>query len=318
MATPQWQVDASTLNDQNKLPDAPVAQTANMGATTLATPSTYSATAAASPDKYTTKDATANNWNITAPQTVSSQVKGLIDANSPLQQQAETRANLAMNNRGLLNSSMAVGAAQDAVINAATPIAQADASINANAAQFNANAANAATQFNAGQQNQAARDKFSVDNQTALNNAQSINQANAQNAQQAQAASQLNAQQSNAMTQAQFDSGNKLAMFNADAAAKQILAQSENNLKTVIAMADKDTREYLGALSANTQSLTTTNAGAATLFNNYITQMSAVMTADKLDVAGKQAAIDNLKTGLKDSLAIQGAIADLDLVGLLV
>ena len=81
-------------------------------------------------------------WDITPDQTVAGQVKSIIDSDSPLMQQAATSGLQQANKRGLINSSMAVGATQDSLYRAATPIAGADAATNANAAQFNANAQN--------------------------------------------------------------------------------------------------------------------------------------------------------------------------------
>lgn len=78
-----------------------------------------------------------------ATQTVQGQIKGIIDANSPLMQQAETRSLQQSNSRGLINSSMAVGAGQAALYDAAMPIAASDASA------YNQN-----QQFNIGQENQ--------------------------------------------------------------------------------------------------------------------------------------------------------------------
>ena len=52
-------------------------------------------------------------------------------------QQAENRAMRKMNERGLLNSSMAVGAGQAALYDYAAPIAQTDAGIYADAAAMN-------------------------------------------------------------------------------------------------------------------------------------------------------------------------------------
>ena len=76
---------------------------------------------------YDPTKATANNWNVNSDQTVAGQVNGLISQNSPLLQQTQTKALEQANQRGLLNSSMAVGAAQSALYSAALPIAQADA-----------------------------------------------------------------------------------------------------------------------------------------------------------------------------------------------
>ena len=54
---------------------------------------------------------------------VSDRISDIINADSPLMQSAVTGANAGMNARGLLNSSMAQGAASKAVIDAASPIA---------------------------------------------------------------------------------------------------------------------------------------------------------------------------------------------------
>ena len=59
---------------------------------------------------------------------VENRMSGLLSRNSDYMQRAEARANQISNRRGLLNSSMAVGAAHGAAIDAALPIAQQDAS----------------------------------------------------------------------------------------------------------------------------------------------------------------------------------------------
>lgn len=60
-------------------------------------------------------------------QTVASNVEGIVAKDSPLMQQAASRAAEKMNARGLLNSTQAISAGQSAVYDAALPIAQADA-----------------------------------------------------------------------------------------------------------------------------------------------------------------------------------------------
>lgn len=62
-------------------------------------------------------------------ETVQGQLKGILEyKNSPLMQQAQTMGNSYSNKRGMLNSSIGASAAESAMINAATPIAQQDAS----------------------------------------------------------------------------------------------------------------------------------------------------------------------------------------------
>lgn len=110
------------------------------------------------------------NWDVSKDQTVQGQIKGIVAADSPLMRQAATMAKQQANQRGLLNSSMAVGAGQNAVIQAALPIAQADAGTNAAAAKYNADAANATNQSNATFNMQAQQ----LNQSTALAQAQQI------------------------------------------------------------------------------------------------------------------------------------------------
>ncbi len=58
--------------------------------------------------------------------TTAERINELTSKNSPLQQQARTRANQTANSKGLLNSSMAVQAGELAALGAALPIAQQD------------------------------------------------------------------------------------------------------------------------------------------------------------------------------------------------
>ena len=60
---------------------------------------------------------------------VSGRLSGLLSENSPYLEQARSRARRTANRRGLMNSSIAAGAGEEAAIAAALPIAQADASI---------------------------------------------------------------------------------------------------------------------------------------------------------------------------------------------
>lgn len=98
--------------------------------------------------------ASVQQWDVTAPQTVNQQVANVANQDGPLMQQARARALMDANERGLINSSMAVGNAQSAVLDKAIEIGARDASTNAQAAQFNANAANQRSMFDSGQSNQ--------------------------------------------------------------------------------------------------------------------------------------------------------------------
>lgn len=91
-----------------------------------------------------------------ATQTVNGQVNRIISQNNPLIQTARTQAAQTANDRGLVNSSMGVQAGEQAAINTALPIAQADAGINNSVASENAAAQNNAAQYTAGAQNTGA------------------------------------------------------------------------------------------------------------------------------------------------------------------
>ena len=77
-------------------------------------------------------------------QTVAGQVDSILQKDSPLMKRAEKTALQRMNRRGLLNSSLAVGAGQAAMVDAALPIASQDASTYNEVEQINTRAENAA------------------------------------------------------------------------------------------------------------------------------------------------------------------------------
>lgn len=103
----------------------------------------------------------------------------ITQSDNPWMQAAKTAAKQTMNERGLLNSSMAVGAGQQAAYQAAAPVAQFDANaqksvgdmqFNANQQtnQANAQAANSMSQFNAEVGNKATLANMDVATKTAM------------------------------------------------------------------------------------------------------------------------------------------------------
>lgn len=87
-------------------------------------------------------------------ETVAGQVESLLSKDNPLLQRARTIALQNMNQRGLVNSSMAQGAGAAAMIDRVTPIAGQDAQTFSQRALANMDATNEANQFNVGQNNQ--------------------------------------------------------------------------------------------------------------------------------------------------------------------
>jgi hypothetical protein len=89
------------------------------------------------------------NWQVDPNQTVAGQVTNVVKKDSPLMQQAQTEGMQQAQERGLLNSSVGISAAQDSVYKAALPIAQADAAQYSRAAGYNVDTYNKANEFNA-------------------------------------------------------------------------------------------------------------------------------------------------------------------------
>lgn len=133
--------------------------------------------------------------------TVSGQANNIIGQGGPLMQQAANTGNALAAQRGLLNSSMGIQAAQNAVLQNATQIAQGDV-----------NALNSASQFNA----------------------QSKNQTLAQNTANQQATNQFNTQQGNAMSTWNLGQQNEAVMKTLDANNKESLMNIEANYKTLM------------------------------------------------------------------------------------
>lgn len=86
-------------------------------------------------------------------QTAAGQVESMLANDNPLLQRARTIAKQGMNQRGLVNSSMAQGAGAAAMIDRVTPLAQQDANTYNAVASENMAAKNTAAQANVGEQN---------------------------------------------------------------------------------------------------------------------------------------------------------------------
>lgn len=104
----------------------------------------------------------------TGTDTVSGQLDKILSQDSPLMQSAGQQGAQAAQSKGLLNSSMGVEAGQQAVINAAMPIAQQDASTFSQQRITNQQADNAASQFGAASENTAAINNASASNDRSM------------------------------------------------------------------------------------------------------------------------------------------------------
>lgn len=219
---------------------------------------------------------TTQGWNVTDNQTVEGRIKGLIDANSPLMQQAATTGLQNSNARGLANSSMSVGASQAEVLKAATPIATADANIHANAAQFNAIDPNkqlaiTSSEKLAGMNIAADMDKLT----TELASRKDLSNAD------------IAARKDQLVTE--IISREKLSEADRTAVAARL--DTELASRERIATMENDTRIKLAGNEEAYKLLVSQSQGAASLYDTYQKAVNAIMTST-MNEENKQAAIN--------------------------
>ncbi len=108
----------------------------------------------------------------------SSNLTKLLQSDSPYLQQARDKAMLTANSRGLVNSTLAAGAGESAAIDAALPIASADANAYSTTARDNQSARNSFNLADRNAQNQAAIASMNLNAQAQLADIASARQIN--------------------------------------------------------------------------------------------------------------------------------------------
>lgn len=278
----------------------------------------YNATAGTSTGYDPTK------WNVDSGQTVSGQLKDILDSGSPLLKQAEARSNMRMNSRGLLNSSLAVGAGQSALYDAALPIAQADAQTNAQSANFNANASNVASQFGADATNKQALVNQDATNRAAEFQAGATNQANATNQEatnraleQGAAAGNRLIEQSNTVTAqartADAEAANKVLMQNLDNQFKVNISNADAASKAQLQFMADATKKDLAAIESTYKQMISSNEQAGALYGKVMQNITDIVNNPDIAAADKATAIENQKTMLKTGMDVVSAVSGLAL-----
>ena len=123
----------------------PPATTANSTAAPTGALSTGTGVSSTNPTALTGALGTATTWTPSESDMASSRLTSMLSTDSPYLTRARSRAAQYANSRGLLNSSIAATAGEAAAIDAAAPIATADAATLARAGEFNAGAQNTFT-----------------------------------------------------------------------------------------------------------------------------------------------------------------------------
>jgi hypothetical protein len=191
---------------------------------------------------------------------LSSAITRVTDAGGAMMARAENQGKQAAARRGLLASSLSVGAAQGAVLDRAQSIAAGDvqaeqfnvASAN-EALKFSTDARNQAAQFLAGAKNTAAQFLAAEQNQNGRFNAQQANDAARFAAEATNVASQFVANAQNMASQFNAGEANKLSMFAVDQAnqASRFAAEADNAAKQFNAAAyNKAHQAYVDAMNS--------------------------------------------------------------------
>ena len=305
---------SALLTSATKAMSAP--QATGYNAATAGASGYNASTAAATP--YTAGNAALTSLTPDSNQTVQGQLTGILAANSPLLQQARAASLAQMNQRGLTNSSMAIGAGQEAVIKQALPIASQDATTFANAGQLNTNLANQNAQFNTGQTNTGLQFGAAATNQAALANAGAQNQAS-----QFTEAAKNQAALNNAANQnqaAQFTAGvqtdvskqystalNSTVQNMMDQSMKIALANADSNTKIELQNIDASTRKDLAATEARYKNQMQASQSANDIFQQVSKNIADLMANPDLDTAEVTAAVNDQKSQLKTALGILSA-----------
>lgn len=240
-------------------------------------------------DPYQTRDATAKEatsvgydpsaFTVDRNQTVAGQLDDLIDQDSAYMQQASRRAAQAMNDRGLLNSSIAIGAGQTAAIESALPIATTDAGTFNQAMTNTVNAQNAAKNFEAASKNTAALTNAQLGTNVNLSNAEATNKSRSE----------------------AYGAGTQLQLAGLDVQTRMALGQLDAATRTQLAHIDGKYRQLLQS-----------NQSAASMANQIMQNIANISQSQTLDQAGKDNAIQTQLNLMNEGLATLGGISATD------
>lgn len=182
---PTYNTTSTTAGSPPPAPTAPSQGGANnLDALYARNPGTVNATAglidtaaqATSAKVEPTKQFTATTQETPEGELASSQLNKITSQDSPLIKRARQEGLVTANRRGLLNSSIAAGAAEGAIVDRATPLAQQNAQILQNQRLTNQADTNRAGEFNATQANERDRLQAQLDTAVSQGNAELANQ----------------------------------------------------------------------------------------------------------------------------------------------
>lgn len=273
--------------------------------------------------------ATPASWTPDEKSTVQGQLKGILDAGGPLMDRATTRALQQMNARGVLNSSMAIGAGQAALYDAAVPIAGADASTYAKSQSENAQMKQETATQAAGFQQQSKVQAADIASQERLqskdlasrydlanldaNTRKELQAADAENQQKLQAADQVF--KANLQTQSL---GVQQSMQQYQLAVQQAMNGQDNQTKLAVATLDANTQTTLADINNKYRVQIQTSASMSNTFSQLTASIAQVMADPNMDADAKNISIKHLTDVYQANMDMQSNLTGLDLGKLLI
>jgi len=266
----------------------------------------------------------ANSTNVVDPTLLSSQTDKIISQNDPIMQRAEAMANEYSNAHGMLNSTMAAGAAQNAVLQNAIPIATGDVNAINTVNSQNAQATNQAELANAQAANTSAIQQAQLETSTNQYNAGQATQVAQSNAAAATQVAQANAAAANA--QAQFNAGlisqQELNQFTTAAQLAQSNATQTNTVNVanqnaqntaVLNSLDNANKVQLATIQANYNQLMQANSSAGALYQQTVQAITSIQNSSTMNADTKQAAVAQQVQLLNSGLSMFSSINNLNL-----
>lgn len=237
--------------------------------------------------------------------TVEGRVNRLIAKDSPLNQRAATRARQAANQGGLLNSSMAVGAAQQAVLDSAMPIAQQDAQTSYAAKAANQSAGNQALATTAQNQTQGALQQLSGE--------QRLEQIGSE----ADAQSRLQAEQGQINTGLQELSGQQ-NLDQIKASSDEQLRQQEfqQQFQTLQAQLDRDQQTAMAKLENEYGNMRQSSESASIAFSATMEAINNILIDPEITAFNKQTIINQQLDLLGANMNMLSTALNVDVGGL--
>jgi hypothetical protein len=291
-----------------------------------------------------------NAAQATRKKTVAERVSEFVNGGSPMVQLSETRAKQAANKKGLLNTSMALGEAERARIETATPIAMADDQTDAQYDLSNRDAMNTSYQFTASEGNNA-RSQVEQGNQDlrnigaqgietrATDDNQGIIQSRLQSEGTAQDLTRIGA--TGAQTRqniAAETSGSSQLQSESNAQQKERIAQQgqiEADLQTkrsellksemfagytydqLLQKVKGEQAERLTRIETENNKLMQAQQSAGQTFSTFAMSIGEILANADIPAGAKQSLVDSQIKLLENAMAIESSLAGYDLSGIL-